>query len=283
MKTKVLVFIGIFLLILGAAYYFNRKYEVIALSPLRDDGVHDFKVLTWNVHCPKGADNNRQREIADLILNEDVDFVQLNEYCLDSCSVIDSILSKHYPYKNDANAKVKAGDCFYSKTHLIESGQYREIFNCLFSKLFIGKDSLLIIGCHLPGNNHEGQIEIDEVDSLQRVKTFLGYYRNAQEKRIECAQFLKNTIHGNSLPMIVMGDMNDFNVSAPMDSLKDAGMKNAWWEGGLGYGATYHEGWLKLRIDHIYYNDKLKLKDVKVVETDLSDHNILIASFVFAN
>ena len=33
------------------------------------------------------------------------------------------------------------------------------------------------------------------------------------------------------------------------------------------------------RIDHIYYNDKLELKDVKVVETDLSDHNILIADF----
>jgi endonuclease/exonuclease/phosphatase (EEP) superfamily protein YafD len=80
-----------------------------------------------------------------------------------------------------------------------------------------------------------------------------------------------------------MGDMNDFNVSAPMDSLKDAGMKNAWWEGGFGYGATYHEGWLRLRIDHIYYNDKLRLKDVKVVKTDLSVHNILIADFSVVN
>ena len=83
--------------------------------------------------------------------------------------------------------------------------------------------------------------------------------------------------------MIVMGDMNDFNHSAPMDSLRDAGMKNAWWEVGFGYGATYREGWLRLRIDHIYYNDKLKLKGVKVVETDLSDHNILVADFEFAN
>ena len=76
-----------------------------------------------------------------------------------------------------------------------------------------------------------------------------------------------------------MGDMNDFNHSAPMDSLKDVGMRNAWWEGGFGYGATYHEGWLRLRIDHIYYNDKLSLKGVKVINTDLSDHNILIADF----
>ena len=85
------------------------------------------------------------------------------------------------------------------------------------------------------------------------------------------------------LTMIVMGDMNDFDTSAPLDSLKEAGMKNAWWEGGIGYGATYHEGWLRLRIDHIYYNEKLELKDVKVVKTDLSDHNVLIADFSIAN
>jgi len=76
-----------------------------------------------------------------------------------------------------------------------------------------------------------------------------------------------------------MGDMNDFSVSAPMDSLRDAGMKNAWWEGGFGYGATFKQGWMRLRIDHIYYNDQLELRNIKVVETDLSDHNMLVADF----
>lgn len=176
------------------------------------------------------------------------------------------------------------GDIFYSKRPLSESGKFNADFpNAIYSKLYLDNDSVYILGCHLVGNNNEGQIEIDDADSLRRVKTFGEYYRNAQEKRKENAHFLKKAIKESSLPMIVMGDMNDFNHSAPMDSLKDVGMRNAWWEGGFGYGATYHEGWLRLRIDHIYYNDKLKLKGVKVVETDLSDHNILVASFVFAN
>lgn len=230
-----------------------------------------------------GADNERQRKIAEQIVKEDVDFVQLNEYCLDSCSVIDSILSKHYPYRNDVAAKKKAGDVFYSKTLLVESGKFgRIVRNCIYSKLIIEKDSLYIIGCHLIGNNHEGQIEIDDADSLRRVKTFWSHYRNAQEKRKEISKFLKEKVLESTLPMIVMGDMNDFNASAPMDSLKDVGMKNAWWEGGMGYGSTYHEGWLRLRIDHIFYNDKLSLGNVKVVKTDLSDHNILIADFSIA-
>lgn len=260
----------------------NNSYHIVAFNFRGNSGEHQLRVLTWNICSPKIKNGKEQEAFARLIIAQNADFIQLNEFTLDSCLVIDSLLSKYYPYRNDAGAKVKAGDVFYSKTQLVESGWDKKVYNCVYSKLLIEKDSLFIIGCHLPGNNHEGQIEIDDVDSLRRVKTFWGYYSNARKKRKEKVKFLKNKIIDNTLPMIVMGDMNDFNVSAPMDSLKDAGMKNAWWEGGFGYGATYHKGWLRLRIDHIYYNGKLRLGDVKVVNTDLSDHNILIADFSFA-
>lgn len=261
----------------------NNSYRIIAFSFNGDSGVHQFRVLTWNICSSKIKNKEEQEEIARLIIAQNADFIQLNEFTLDSCLVIDSLMGKIYPYRNDANAKTTAGDIFYSKTQLLESGKIKKItHSCIYSKPYFEKDTLYIFGCHLPGNNHEGQIEIDDADSLRRVKTFLGHYRNAQEKRKDKAQFLKKTIQESTLPMIVLGDMNDFDASAPMDSLKEAGMKNAWWEGGFGYGATYHEGWLKLRIDHIYYNDKLRLEDVKVVKTDLSDHNILIADFSIA-
>lgn len=278
------IFIGICLGLLLIVSFFNWRYEVIAVHPFEGNGEYDFKVLTWNIRCSSKADSLTQKRVAELILKENPDFIQLNEFALDSCLVVDSILSKHYLYKEEVNAKEITGDIFYSKRPLSESGKFNADFpNAIYSKLYLDNDSAYILGCHLVGNNNEGQIEIDDADSLRRVKTFWEYYRNAQEKRKENAHFLKKAIKESSLPMIVMGDMNDFNHSAPMDSLRDAGMKNAWWEGGFGYGATYHEGWLRLRIDHIYYNDKLKLKGVKVVETDLSDHNILVADFEFAN
>lgn len=279
-KTKFIV--GLCLAFLIVAFYCNKKYELIAVTPCFGNEQHELKVMTWNIRCSRGADNMRQREIVEVILKEDADFVQLNEFALDSCLVIDSLLSKLYPFRNVANARKKAGDVFYSKNQLFESGKLRKVYNSIYSKLLINKDSLFIIGCHLLGNNREGQIEIDDADSLRRVRTFWSHYRNAREKRKEKARILKKAILESALPMIVMGDMNDFSASAPMDSLKDAGLKNAWWERGLGYGATYHEGWLRLRIDHIYYNDKLRLEGVKVVKTDLSDHNILIADFSFA-
>ena len=259
----------------------NSKYNIVAFNICGNSTAgEDFRVLTWNICGADIESREKEENIARLVIEQNADFVQLNEFCLDSCMVIDSLLSEYYPYKNGANAHLHAGDIFYSKRNLFESGRFCEDFPYIvFSKLCFNKDSLYIIGCHLAGNNYEGQIEIDDVDSLHKVKRFWGYYRNAQEKRKEKAHFLKMKVLESSLPMIVMGDMNDFNHSSPMDSLKDAGMKNAWWEGGLGYGATYHEGWLRLRIDHIYYNEKLELKGVKVVETDLSDHNPLIADF----
>lgn len=279
MKSKKYLIISIFLLLIFPMIFLNWKYKVIALHLLQSENCH-FRVLTWNIYSSKIENKREQEKIARLIISQNADFVQLNEFSLDSCLVIDSLLSEHYPYREDVNAKVKAGDVFYSRKEFVESGKYSStIPNCIFSKVYFEEDSLFIIGCHLPGNNHEGQIEIDDADSLRRVKTFWRHYQNAQEKRKEAVCNIKRTVQESSLPMIVMGDMNDFNASAPMDSLKDAGMKNAWWEGGLGYGATYHEGWLRLRIDHIYYNDKLKLEGVKVVNTDLSDHNILIADF----
>lgn len=190
-----------------------------------------------------------QEDIARLIIEQEADFVQLNEFYLNNCMVIDSLLRMHYPYKEDEWAKVKAGDVFYSKRPLVETGKVKGMYNTIYSKMCLKKDSLYIIGCHLASNNHERQIVLDNIDLVPKIKAFWKHYRKAQEKRKKHAHLLKEVIRESSLPMIVMGDMNDFNHSAPMDSLKDAGMKNAWWEGGFGYGATYHEGWLRLRID----------------------------------
>lgn len=278
-KRKIIVFFFLVVIVITLLWG-NYRFNIIAFNICDNNDDGDFRVLTWNI-CGASIDSReKEKHIARLVISQNADFVQLNEFCLNSCLIIDSILSKHYPYKEDVNSHLYAGEFFYSRIPLSNSGSLTwRVPNTIYSKICLEKDSLYIVGCHQIGNNHEGQIEINDADSLLKMKKFWDYYRNAQEKRKEKAHFLKMKILESPLPMIVMGDMNDFNHSSPMDSLKDAGMKNAWWEGGLGYGATYHEGWLRLRIDHIYYNEKLELKGVKVIDTDLSDHNPLIADF----
>ena len=286
-KSKVwgLLVVMAVILVLG---WVNFKNRIVALNFLTDTDDYQIRVLTWNIHGQNQLDSKKQADIAEIIISQESDIVLLNEFTLDSCLVIDSLLSLYYPYKEEARARTRAGDIFYAMMPLVESGKFKRIkpykrVQALQAKVCLEDDSLFIIGCHLSGNNRHGQIGINDTDSLRKMKTFWGQYRHAQEMRMGNASSLKKIITDSDLPIIVMGDMNDFEASAPMDSLKDAGLRNAWWEGGFGYGATYHEGWLRLRIDHICYNDKLRLKGVRVVKTDLSDHNILLADFSLAN
>lgn len=82
--------------------------------------------------------------------------------------------------------------------------------------------------------------------------------------------------------VLVAGDLNDWCGSTTLNTLMGEGenaLKDAWWEGGNGFGFTY-QGWhLRLRLDHILYSDGLELQDVKVIDSDLSDHRPLVAKF----
>ena len=85
--------------------------------------------------------------------------------------------------------------------------------------------------------------------------------------------------------VIVAGDLNDWCGSTTLNTLMGEGdnaLKDAWWEGGNGFGFTY-QGWhLRLRLDHILYSDGLELQDVKVIDSDLSDHRPLVADFLIS-
>lgn len=51
------------------------------------------------------------------------------------------------------------------------------------------------------------------------------------------------------------------------------------WEGGTGLGWTYFGWHLRLRLDHILYSEDFNLQEVKVIDSDLSDHKPLLARF----
>lgn len=251
----------------------NYNLHVVALN-IPSIEKRDLRVLTWNVHCPKGTDSICQTRIAELIIHEDADFIQLNEFYQDSCAILDDILKKHYPYTEENQSHQRCGDIFYSRTPMSNSGHVivpvvGNYIQTLKATIPVKEDSVQLFGCHMASN---GGIEGD-------VKSLYERYQEVQQKRCHQASWTKYHIEQAVHPVIVMGDMNDFSFSAPLDTLKSCGIKDAWWNGGNGYGATYHDGWIRLRIDYILYNEKLKVLQTRVVETDLSDHNPIIADF----
>lgn len=88
-----------------------------------------------------------------------------------------------------------------------------------------------------------------------------------------------NNARKDGIPVIVAGDFNDWCGSDCLNTLMGDDLQDAWWEGGTGFGWTYYGWHLRLRIDHVLYSKELELVDVKVVDTDLSDHKPLMASF----
>ena len=282
-KLKYLV-IGCLAFLLVACYL-NWKYEVIAFHPYWSEVPPDLTVMTWNVHCSNGADIVRQEKIAKLILDVDADFVQLNEFNQDSCSVMDSLLKLKYSFTEEWQSHRICGDIFYCKHMLNNSGRVYipvqgKFIQTIKATLEIGDDSVLIFGVHMASNRFNGSTFEKEIES---DTTSYDRYKDAQEKRCFQAHRTKEAVLESKHPVIVMGDFNDFNCSAPLDTLTSCGLKDSWWEGGNGYGATFHDGWMRLRIDHILHSKELKLENIKVIETDLSDHNPVVAGFSLKN
>lgn len=145
-------------------------------------------------------------------------------------------------------------------------------------------DSVTVFSCHLQSNGYStirrSMKESESwIDGLGRYKEAI---TSANKLRLWQAQNLRQVLDsiGNDHPIIVAGDMNDFNQSESLTTIQGNNISDAWWEGGKGLGLTYSGFGLHLRLDHILYNEKLQLQQIQVGRSELSDHSPLIADFI---
>ena len=246
-------------------FFINWLLESIPIRFASDTPSHnDFSVLCYNVKCSDEGYQENQIGIANEIIAESPDVVFLCEFNRSVSKDLDSLMTQRGGYKSYCRS---GSNCiFYSRFDIdsivgIDSGtsKGKKALNNMVH-VMTEKGKVTIVGCHLSSSR----------------KDFWGGIKN----RAKEADSIYQSIKEETNPVIVMGDMNDVSGSYAINKLKKAELKDAWWEGGCGYGATFHAALLRLRIDHILYDyDRLKLVDVKVLESDLSDHNALMARF----
>lgn len=289
LRGKVKSFIAVLLIIVCVNYCtkvfpINRSEEVSC-------GNRSFKVLTWNVSLDPTTDTcwvGKAQKIAKVIERENPDVVYLTEYYFGNLDVVLEELKKMSPdwgWKYDC-----AGESLFVRkqigiSRLVRNEQYVLGLQCTFP---VGVDDVQIVGCHLSSNNFnaDGSYMTPSVAAKQgRAREYFSNTRRTSEKRSnETAEILRQVYP--TIPTILMGDYNDVLKSPCINTLAEAGFKDAWWEKGIGYGATIHHP-LPFRIDHVMYRNaegeagsQLRLRSIKVVTADgLSDHDALMAEF----
>ena len=259
--------LAIFTLLLFVATNYFTQTIPINFNSCAEENKKDLKVLCYNVRCLDSLYPKNEIKIAQQILAETPDVVFLCEFTQHRNRRLDSILIKNAYlkyYKRGTNC------AFYSKYEIdrvksiITNNLKRKYSLNIMVHANVKGKRVTIIGCHLSSSHHH---------------LLEGYYRRKKE-----ADALYEIIEEESDPVIVLGDLNDISGSYTIRRIQEAGLYDAWWEGGCGYGTTFHDGWLRLRLDHVLYqDDKLKLQYVKIIDSDLSDHNAVVAGFTLKN
>lgn len=274
-KWKVAILLT--LLIITANWYFR----LIPLSALNNQKAESVRVMTFNIDGSR-QDSLSIKRIARIILHENADFVFIGEDFQNIVRELQNELTDVYPYTT--NKFRGSAHYLYSKTPI---GTYERLGTDMTSYLFhytisCGNDSLHFYGCHLASNNYTEQNDYVHPDSLTESNEVIQYLKdisNASGRRSKEVDVLLDAVKYNQGNAIILGDFNDISGSAPLNKIECAGFTDAWWKGGNGYGATIHHP-LPYRIDHIFYNEGLKLKSIRKVDSHgVSDHDALVAEF----
>ena len=240
------------------------------------------RVMAWNIDGSK-FDSLKVSEIASAIHKHNPDVIFLSEDFNETGIWLDSLLKKNYPYSSN---QAYSGHLFYSK-YLLDSIRVVEVENYdnplrIHVSVMVNGQSIDIYGCHLASNNYTASqvdFHLDQVNDLQDAKQYLKNIRDASRLREREVQAIIKDMTDRAT--IIMGDFNDVSSSPALRTFQAAGFQDAWWKGGRGYGATIHYP-LPYRIDHIMYNDRLRLKSIKKIDAKgLSDHDALVAEFYF--
>ena len=264
----------------------NRRGECIPLRlsyPQKTESV-SLKVVSFNINGSTGDIRNKGYKIKEFLRRYSPDIVFIAEYNEQNPKLLDSLLNKEFKYSTYRSRLLF--QYFYSNIPLFNinrlkdyEGKHIGIFTC--STIYQG-DTIDLYGCHLVSNNYNINQEREGVENIGGEVEVWKYVRNIQdasrvrykEASIAAREILKSTHH-----VIVLGDLNDVGGSEALRVLEKSGLKDAWWEGGVGYGATFYKP-LPFRIDHIMHTKGLTLDNIRVLDSEgNSDHNALYAEF----
>jgi len=278
---KRMVLSGLVLLI--GITFFNKFYKFSTKEYQESD--KDFTVMSYNVrlfNVFKWLDRDDIPEVILEFINEkNPDILCIQEF---SNSANIDLKIYRYKYVLMEGKQIKTGQAIFSKFPIIDQGNI--VFpnsnnNVIFADIKKGKDIVRIYNMHLQSikispDVNEISENIDVIDQ-QKSKSLFIRISKAFKQQQEQAAIFKEHERNCKYPIIICGDMNNSAFSYVYRNIKGK-LKDSFEEAGKGFGATYKFKYYPARIDYIFTDEAMEVKQFESFpEFQNSDHYPIMA------
>ncbi|MBF0695153.1 MAG: endonuclease/exonuclease/phosphatase family protein [Flavobacterium sp.] len=257
---------GIVLLI--GITFINKFYKFSSIDLPEHE--RDFTVMSYNARLFNLfkwiASDDVPKEIQKFINEQNPDILCIQEYS--SAANIDL---KAYPHKFILmrGDKIKTGHGIFSKYKIIDQGNIdfpNSDNNVVYADLKKGLDTIRVYSMHLQSTKITPDVDgisqdINGLDQRRSSQIFRRMSIAFREQQLQ-AEIIRKHKEESPYPVIICGDMNNSAFSYVYRSIK-GDLNDTFEEGGNGFGQTYHFKYYPARIDYIFADKKMKVKEFK--------------------
>ena len=161
----------------------------------------------------------------------------------------------------------------YSNYKIIDEGEIEfpnSSNNVIFADIVKGKDTIRVYSMHLQSIKISTDIheKIDEEKSKFIFKRLSEAFTVQQQQ----AELIKKHFEDCKFSKIICGDLNNSAFSYVYRTIK-GDMKDAFEQAGTGFGKSYNYKYYPARIDYVFVEENIEVKEFKSIETfQQSDH-----------
>lgn len=215
----------------------------------------------------------------------------------------EKIRSMGYPYmafarlRHFSERSIEDGNIIFSKYPILRWHGFEEASRMsqgwdepVFADMLIGNDTIRVGAFHMESygfvqRDYEdlAKIRYQQDEDLRASRHIFGKMRYAFQRRGKQADLIGGQVRTAAFPLILCGDLNDVPASYTYRTVRGE-LNDAFLEKGAGLGKTFVSGrsrvltWLPtLRIDYIFADRRLLVRQFTRTTGGLSDHRGLIA------
>jgi endonuclease/exonuclease/phosphatase family metal-dependent hydrolase len=271
LQLKKLMLLSGLVLLLGITFI-NRFYKFSETNLPNDSS--DFTLMSYNVRLfnlyewlPK---KDVPQQISKLIQDQKPAIL-----CLQEFSPNDEVvkLKYNYNYTKLYGGKNKYGQAIFSNFKIINKGEIEfpnSNNNVIFADIVKEKDTIRVYSMHLQSIKISTDIheKMDEENSKFIFRRISKAFTIQQHQ----AELIKAHYEDCKYAKIICGDLNNSAFSYVYRTIKGT-MKDAFEEAGSGFGKSYNYNYYPARIDYIFVENTISVKQFNSLETFIqSDH-----------